>query len=233
VNSCLRASDIIARWGGEEFAILLPHTNLAGAEAVAEKIRMVIGSIDHPIVGTVTASFGVAEYFPEEYTGSLFKRVDEALYRSKQEGRNRVSVSEFFTEGAVQYRIQWQETWNSGNKIIDKDHRIILGLGNKLVEDSYKMSSLEESVSRYNELLNQISAHFQREEILLKELNYSMLESHSQIHHELLEKAVAFREELREHTIDPKWLFQFLVNEIIIGHFEKEDTKYFALFQHA
>ncbi len=233
VNSCLRTSDIIARWGGEEFAVLLPHTNLAGAMAVAEKMRMVIEAIDHPIVGTVTASFGVAEYFPEEYKGSLFKRLDGALYRSKQEGRNRVSVSEFFSEGAVQYRIQWLEAWNSGNQTIDMDHRILLELGNMLVEDSYKMNSLEESVSRYNELLNHIDIHFQREETILKELNYPMLEAHRDIHHELLEKAAAFREELREHTIDPQWLFEFLISEIIIGHLEKEDTKFFGLFKHA
>ena len=94
VGSYLRSSDILARWGGEEFMILMPATRLLDAVTVAEKTRVVIETIDHPNVGHVTASFGVAEYFPDEYVGSWFKRVDKALYQSKEEGRNRVTASE-------------------------------------------------------------------------------------------------------------------------------------------
>ena len=82
---------MVARWGGEEFVILCPSTNLAGACAVAEKIRADIESYDFPAAGGgKTCSFGVAEYRPDEAPEAVIKRADEALYRAKGSGRNQV-----------------------------------------------------------------------------------------------------------------------------------------------
>jgi diguanylate cyclase (GGDEF)-like protein len=86
----VRKVDTVARWGGEEFMILCPATNLAGARLVAENIRRAIGSTDFPVVGHKACCFGVAEYRPDEAPDALVKRADEALYRAKNEGRNQV-----------------------------------------------------------------------------------------------------------------------------------------------
>jgi diguanylate cyclase (GGDEF)-like protein len=95
----LRASDWIARWGGEEFVFVLPETPLALAVEVAEKIRRECAST--PIsVGSaeisVTASFGVTalKYLPgsEDCADQLLRRADRAMYISKAAGRNRVNV---------------------------------------------------------------------------------------------------------------------------------------------
>ena len=82
----IRKSDIIARMGGEEFAIFLPHWTITGALVVAEKIRKLLENTEHPIAGVVTASFGVAERRKNEPFYNWYKRVDEALYRAKEGG---------------------------------------------------------------------------------------------------------------------------------------------------
>lgn len=90
VKSLIRDSDTFARWGGEEFTVLMKQTDIEGAGQAAEKIRKAVESIDHPKVGKVTISIGVSQYIPGEKVESTFKRADDALYRAKREGRNRV-----------------------------------------------------------------------------------------------------------------------------------------------
>ena len=101
-ESCLllsrtcRAQDIVARWGGEEFLILLPATNGEAALALAERIRQTVAA--QPLVYanasiTPALSLGVAELEPGETLDSAIARADHALYRSKEEGRNRVTVA--------------------------------------------------------------------------------------------------------------------------------------------
>ncbi len=86
----LRDSDIFCRIGGEEFALILPHTTKAGAYKLADKLRIIVGEHQNEI--TITMSFGVAEYKKGEDLELLFKRADEALYEAKNGGRNRVVV---------------------------------------------------------------------------------------------------------------------------------------------
>jgi len=85
-----RPTDIVARFGGEEFVILMPHTDLTHAIGAAERVRMALGANPvHPLPAPITASFGVAELMAGEHSDVLMRRVDEALYRAKQLGRNR------------------------------------------------------------------------------------------------------------------------------------------------
>lgn len=86
----IRRSDIIARWGGEEFIIMSTQTALAGALKLAEKVRRLLAAYKMDVVGTITASFGVAEYRQNESAESFFKRADTLLYKAKKAGRNRV-----------------------------------------------------------------------------------------------------------------------------------------------
>ncbi len=88
IREKLRASDLPARWGGEELAILLPETDLEGAKSVAESIRQKIESHQYSEVGHVTASLGVATLIDENT--DLFAIADKALYQAKEAGRNRV-----------------------------------------------------------------------------------------------------------------------------------------------
>ena len=94
LRETVREIDIPARWGGEEFAVILPNTGLEGAAQLAERLRFAlaereIASADgFPV--HVTASFGVAASGPSMTAGLLVEAADEALYRAKRAGKNRV-----------------------------------------------------------------------------------------------------------------------------------------------
>ena len=92
VKDNIRATDVATRWGGEEFMILMPQTNISAARSVAEKIRCSIESHQFHESYRVTASFGVVEYQPGDDVNSLLKRVDDALYVAKSKGRNCIEV---------------------------------------------------------------------------------------------------------------------------------------------
>ncbi|WP_347989970.1 diguanylate cyclase [Methylomonas sp. AM2-LC] len=84
----LRESDILGRWGGEEFMIICLDTDLNGALALAEKLRKTLENHVLDIVGTQTCSFGVAQLTQKESIDSLITRADNALYSAKDAGRN-------------------------------------------------------------------------------------------------------------------------------------------------
>lgn len=91
VSQRIRRSDIVARWGGEEFVLLLPDTDLEEALKVAEMLRSVIDKKVFDYVGNITCSFGVAQLEEEEDGERLLNRADGLLYESKMNGRNRVT----------------------------------------------------------------------------------------------------------------------------------------------
>lgn len=93
IGSRLRSLDRLARWGGEEFVVLMPYCDAAAAILIAESLRKLCAEQPFPEVGTVTASFGVAELKPGEKTEEWFKRVDVALYDAKSSGRDAVRLA--------------------------------------------------------------------------------------------------------------------------------------------
>ncbi len=91
-----RPTDVLARFGGEEFVVLMPETDLETAAGVADRIRIAFETrCIEPVVGPTTASFGVAELGAAESGDGLLERVDRALYEAKSSGRNRVARSVF------------------------------------------------------------------------------------------------------------------------------------------
>jgi diguanylate cyclase (GGDEF)-like protein len=94
LNTMLRESDMLGRYGGEEFLVMLPHTNLTDATHTADKLRKAIGELQISGMGEkrVTVSIGVAT-FPNtgiDSLDALVRHADEALYKAKESGRNRV-----------------------------------------------------------------------------------------------------------------------------------------------
>ncbi|MGE7413637.1 GGDEF domain-containing protein [Methylobacterium tarhaniae] len=93
LRDAVRPADLLGRWGGEEFMLLCPGSDLVAATAVAERLRQRVETTSLPEVGPRTCSFGVATLDPGESTDSLVARADAALYRCKRNGRNRVEAS--------------------------------------------------------------------------------------------------------------------------------------------
>ena len=98
IKSALRESDIPSRYGGEEFAVLLPYTHIEEAKIVGERLRKAVEASPIPINSedssltsiSVTISMGLAEFDNQETGEELFERADKALYEAKESGRNRV-----------------------------------------------------------------------------------------------------------------------------------------------
>ncbi len=93
----VRGSDVVGRYGGEEFLIAMPHTDAPAAREYGERLLKRVREIDVPGCGArnLTASVGVAVYYPHGQRTSapeLVRRADEALYRSKRDGRDRITI---------------------------------------------------------------------------------------------------------------------------------------------
>lgn len=100
LTDSVKGRDTPARYGGEEFAIILPQTKLSDASVVAEQIRVglarrkLVGRDRRDDYGTITLSFGAAQYRPGESMAAFIERADAALYCAKRTGRNRVATED-------------------------------------------------------------------------------------------------------------------------------------------
>jgi len=222
----LRASDIFARWGGEEFMILFPHTDIDKAYVAADKIRLHIEHIQHIGIGKVTVSMGLANRNDRESYESWFKRADHAMYSAKRNGRNQIQVAPS-ADTAVYMYIEWNENWCSGNNSIDKQHKHLLEVGNKLMHyvtqknDQYVLTTLDE-------LLTDIVEHFNSEEQILEEIGYLGFYEHKNAHQHLLEAGKKFRTEMMNGHVNTGAVVNLVVNTIIMDHMLKEDVLYFS-----
>jgi diguanylate cyclase len=98
IRKVVRGNDLVARIGGEEFAVILPETPLMGAVTVGENVRTSIARLKLERKGktekleTITVSIGAAQYQPGESLENFVNRADQALYSAKNAGRNRVTA---------------------------------------------------------------------------------------------------------------------------------------------
>jgi hemerythrin-like metal-binding protein len=224
----VREPDTLYRWGGEEFLVIAPHTMLHGSIVLAEKLRVAIAAEVFPEAGTVTASFGAAELLPGESSEDWFKLVDQALYRAKNAGRNRVVG--FGTEDALplpRVSIEWRPEWESGNPVIDDEHRSLLDLANNLFDVSMSGRPKQDTLQAVDALLLHVAGHFENEEMILADADYPGLNAHAGLHRELVQAALDLRSRVEAGTIDYLTLFNFLVDRVVIGHMINADTKFF------
>lgn len=96
IQKCCRGADTLFRYGGEEFAVILPTASIGDAFVIAERIRSAVTEMNCPIAGnrvSVSVSIGCATYHPNESAMTLIERADAALYQAKRNGRNRTCIA--------------------------------------------------------------------------------------------------------------------------------------------
>ena len=229
INKRMRKSDVFARWGGEEFVIMMPHTSLEQAVKAAEIIREAIESYVFDTVGIITISIGVAERERHESKEAWFRRVDKALYRAKREGRNRVCAMDF-ESSKVHIRLEWKDQWLSGNKVIDDQHQNLLELGNDFIEQTLNDPENILVGDQIEGLIEHILIHFREEESILEKNNYVALSTHKDEHLRLIEKATNLKRKYESGGMSAADAFDFIVHEVIMEHMLKEDVKFFKVF---
>ena len=118
ITHSVRTTDLAARYGGLEFAMLLPETNEMGALIVAERLRMELeGQFILPMTRPLTASFGVAMLLPGESRQELYARAGRAVGHSKKNGRNCVTMAGVISECDQLYSVAPQSTQGTGKNV--------------------------------------------------------------------------------------------------------------------
>lgn len=227
VKSIIRTEDVFSRWGGDEFILLLPHTELKDVQYVAERICHEIAYSELCRAYGVTSSIGCSEWKQGEYLESWFLRTDKALYVSKNTGKNKVTVSDHNTEKNVLTKVIWNEASNSGCSIIDEEHKLILERCNVIVESALQHSALDETIRNVDALLIEMEEHFNDEIQILKDAKYPEVEKHQRIHNALMEKTREIYQKTIQREINAVEFFSFLLLTVVEGHFKNEDVKYF------
>lgn len=227
VKDNIRKSDYAIRIGGEEILILMPNTNIKGSIVTAERIRQAIEKVEHPIAGNFTASFGVAERKSKEIYYDLYSRIDEALYRAKESGRNCIVSSEGNNTKYGSAFDLWNENWDSGEEDIDRQHEELFDMITKLIETSNTKYDKGRVIKDIDQIIEKIREHFDYEEKILIEAGYDDIYNHKKTHEKLIKKAEKIKGDFKKEKLDANRVFNMFFEEIILGHFLDIDIKYF------
>ena len=214
-KSIVRTADLLFRIGGEEFVLMLPETNGSGAFIVARKIQRALRHNVHPVAGTFTASFGIAQYHPGETKEAFYQRADRNLYAAKRSGRDLI-VSD---DADILMALEWDPQWECGHPRIDAQHKALVELSNTILH-----APAEELLSLTKRLAAQVSAHFTDEERVLEEIGYGDAQHHHAMHQAELAKAALL---LQRADVSSKAVFLFVLNNVVIDHMLDADLEFF------
>ncbi len=248
IQESVRESDTAARLGGDEFVVLLPDLqNREAAMVVAEKIRQAMAREFVTAQGmalSISSSIGVA-LFPDHGLDEkdLLRLGDKAMYEAKKSGRNAVilglpAVAESTADTkpgatASYVHLRWKDAFKSGNTALDEEHKTLFDLANTLLDEVVLRHQDAGAFEKaYEALYKHTEAHFAREEVVLRELGFADLTSHSAQHQTLLLQARTLHQQLHEASDEAGAegkLIKFLVAELVAGHILKDDREFFAL----
>ena len=242
VSNIERAPDFAARYGGEEFAVVMPDTDVHGAMIVAERLRKAVEDLrmphaDSTLSDYVTISLGLASAYPEtiESPDELVRLADHALYQAKNAGRNRIAVAEETEtpaaggaqDGGTFIRLVWHASHQCGNETIDRQHRKLFALSNKLLSMLVSGKQKDACAPALESLLGEVEVHFRDEEAILESIGYPEIDEHRVIHRNLLAHARELASLERAGRLSTGDLFNFLADEVIARHMFQDDKKFF------
>jgi diguanylate cyclase (GGDEF)-like protein/hemerythrin-like metal-binding protein len=238
MNARVRSSDVLFRWGGEEFVVLVASAGYRNAEVVAENLRRAIAEHPFETVGTVTISVGVAECVQNENAEAWFRRLDAALYKAKNAGRNRVVVdrrgnSDIWANkaGSAALHLIWQEGYECGEPTIDDEHRELFQLANVLLDVAMRGKSDHTSLyTALSALLEHIEHHFADEESILVRHRYCRLEQHKRAHAGLLRRARELKARFEQGKAGLGDIVDYLAQDVVARHILAVDRAFFPLF---
>jgi hemerythrin-like metal-binding protein len=218
---------------------LASSTGYRAGATLAEKMRAKVEQHSFAGVGSVTISLGVAEHIATQSADIWFRRVDEALYRAKDGGRNRVCGDQHGSSdiwaaqsGQSVIRLVWQEAYECGEPTIDREHRELFELANVLLDASFKSASSPQAFSEALEkLLAHIVRHFRDEEALLAQQGYEHLEAHRRAHAGLLVRAGELKTAAAAGKTNLGDLVSFLANTVVAQHLFTADRDFYPLFK--
>lgn len=226
-----RQVDMVARWGGDEFVLLLPNCGAVSARLAAERLRAAIEATPVSVGGLLTASFGVAQAEESDTWNKWLARADAAAYRAKRAGRNCVEVAPRRSDAADSValgclQLVWRDAYSCGNATIDEQHQALFAHANELLNAT--MSGDEELMRPLLEsLITECSRHFRDEERLLLWAGYAGLADHAAAHSRLLDKARRLYQDCFDGRTDLAEVISFVTRELVANHMLKDDRRHF------
>jgi diguanylate cyclase (GGDEF)-like protein/hemerythrin-like metal-binding protein len=239
IRSTIRSIDGLYRWGGEEFVVVAASTGYRGAGVMANRIRQTIAERRFGAVGTITVSIGVAEHLVAESTKAWFRRLDKALYRAKEAGRNRTFIdargsSDTWNSESVRtlVRLAWRDEYCCGEATVDQQHRELFELANRTLEASLAPDASREAVTlAVDRLISHIAEHFAYEEEAIAAHGYAGAEEHKRLHQALLRRATVLRAAVVAGRATIGELLDFIVDKVIANHLFTADKAFFPIFE--
>jgi diguanylate cyclase (GGDEF)-like protein/hemerythrin-like metal-binding protein len=237
----VRESDLVARWGGEEFAVVTPMTDAAGAVRLAEKLRGLLEVEPHGRVGPVTASFGVAELRADDTVQTMLRRADAALYEAKAAGRNLVRCAEPWVDVEALSSAAVAEPargspggasacMETGHTTIDAEHRELAAAIDAFATDVLAGDAAV-APSTLAALAQGVADHFADEEALMRLHGYAGRQRHEEAHRSFLADLARLEGELARAGLTPafrRWAttrlpdwfrFHVLAHDVALGKF--------------
>ena len=239
IQSTLRVTDSLTRWGGDEFVVLSPETNLPAMVFLAERLREKICSAVFPDVKSTTISIGVAQCLRDETWETWFHRADQALYRAKACGRNQVQCScEVPSDASTGIStpkgftdLVWHPAYECGHRFLDNQHRALFLSVNALLLAIFDGHPSEEIEALAERLINEAAQHFNDEESILADAGFSGLSEHALEHARLIECSRQIANQLHAGSAHVGELFLFLAHDVVTKHMLTDDRVFFPLIE--
>jgi diguanylate cyclase (GGDEF)-like protein/hemerythrin-like metal-binding protein/PAS domain S-box-containing protein len=257
LQGCVREMDTVARFGGDEFVVMLSrltankNESILQAGLIAEKVRTALSApyrlaIDHKgraekfVEHYCTVSIGVAMFNDHKTSNDdVIRMADAAMYQAKDAGRNLVRfVSEVPTSDEVEeanaanfVKLIWRPAYTSGNALIDEQHRLLLNDTNKLLTAILADRPKSEVSKLIGVLIVDVLKHFKDEEAILHEAEYPDALDHATIHKRIEVRAKALVERFDADSLGSGEIFQFLAHDVVARHMLGEDRKFFQYLE--
>lgn len=233
----VRATDVLGRWGGEEFVIILPSSSLFDALHMVERIRLALEQTVFAHGCRVTASFGISGCRATDSWSDWLARADKALYRAKHAGRNQAKVEDLDLpagpwphDAPHVLQLPWRAEYEIGEPALDARRRALLTGLNALLALGREPGDRERLKSRIVELLQIVSAHFREEERILEAHGWREAGQHKGLHAQLFGRAEELLRLFAEERVGAAEVFHFVVYEFTMQHILIEDHKLRTLF---
>ena len=239
IQSTLRVTDSLTRWGGDEFVVLSPETSLPAMVFLAERLREKVSGTIFSHAKTTTISIGAAECLRDETWEAWFHRADQALYRAKASGRNQVQCSCEASSGARTgistpkgfTDLVWHPGYECGHRFLDNQHRALFLSVNALLQAIFDSHPSEEIEALAERLISEAAQHFNDEESILADVGFSGLNEHASEHARLIECASQLASQLHTGLAHVGELFLFLAHDVVAKHMLIDDSVFFPLIQ--
>ena len=237
-----RGGDLVARYGGEEFVVVAPVTDSQQALAMGRSLCQSVLALGLPHAlsgfGCVSVSIGVASMIPAkgEDAHKLLARADQALYRAKLEGRNRVVGDQAQVNSADRpalLELVWQDSFACGIAQIDDQHRALFQRCNELLALVLAGDDRQQTETLIERMLDEVEQHFREEEEALRGADFAALGAHAAEHARLLHRGRELQRALLAGRLTVGDLVQFLAVEVITRHILGADRDCRPLATHA